>query len=111
MYPVYLIDSCRSAWATSFPHDFEYVVDRRALLLQIFPDSIVLLGYRLSYYGLSMLLLYALFGLHLYWGAYILRMAWKKFFDIPPPRTPDVAAAAAIRKSARVNNRKLTATT
>jgi hypothetical protein len=86
VYPVYLIDSCRAMWAISYPLDWTYVASRDTpLLIQLLPDALVLVGWRLSYYGLSMLLLYVLFGLHMYWGAYILRIAWKKFLGVEHP--------------------------
>ncbi len=75
-YPLYLVASCRDNWLRDYGTDWTrassdiwFAADRTRLIVA---------GFHLSHYGLAMLLLYALYGLHLFWGAFILKMAWKK---------------------------------
>jgi hypothetical protein len=101
VYPVYLVDSCRRTWFTTYPDDWTYFsTAQRPGLLAYFmaPDSIVLLGYKLSYLGLAVILSYALFGLHIFWGAHILRVAWEKFLPQPLP-LKDGSPATATQKA------------
>jgi TLC domain-containing protein len=102
LYPIYLIDSCRIGWYQMYPDDWTWNMTGHRLLLQMQPDSLVIVGYKLSYYGFSMLLLYALFGLHLYWGTFILRMAWKKFNSPSAPSAVEKQQQQFIRHSPRL---------
>jgi hypothetical protein len=100
MYPIFLVASCRDNWLRDHPFDW----------LRIAPDTwwsvghanILILGVTFSYYGLAMLLLYALYGLHLYWGSYIMLMAWRKLVvgSVPINSTGDEneSSAAASKK-------------
>lgn len=82
IFPAVLVDSCRDMRIAKFPYDWHLVdmefplVDRRYFGLT--DDYAILWGHRLSFVGMSLGLLYLLFSLHLYWGFYILRMAWVK---------------------------------
>jgi len=75
-YPLYLVASCRDNWLSDYPADWT----------RTFPDiwfladstRIILAGVHISHYGLAMLLLYTLYALHIFWGGFILKMAWKK---------------------------------
>jgi hypothetical protein len=76
MFPFYLVASCRDSWLSEYPADWTRASP--AIWWQASDAGLVVAGFHVSYYGLAMLLLYALYCLHLYWGGYIFNMAWKK---------------------------------
>lgn len=75
-YPVYLVGPCRDNWLKDFPFDWKET-GLQVHHVQSKMPGLILWGYHVSFYGLAMLLLYALYGLHLFWGGFILKMAWK----------------------------------
>ena len=77
LYPLYFIANCRVDWQLKFPLDWSHLPTDKFLEAN---SSVLLVGgYVFSYYGMAMLLLYALYALHLWWGCFILFMAHRKF--------------------------------
>ena len=76
-YPLYLVASCRDNWLRDYASDWTRASP--GVWLDVTSSQIIVAGYHVSTYGLAMLLLYALYALHLYWGGFILKMAWKLF--------------------------------
>jgi len=77
LYPLYLVANCREDWRTLYPLDWTRVQDSYTFAAS--DKGICIGGVFFSYYGLAMLLLYALYVLHVYWGLFILFMAHRKF--------------------------------
>jgi len=77
LYPLYLVANCRVDWQRSFPLDWTRLVP--GTWFEMGSSALVVGGYVFSYYGMAMLLFYALYGLHLWWGCSILFMAHRKF--------------------------------
>jgi hypothetical protein len=76
-YPLYLVGPCRDNWLRDFPFDWERTGPQQQHWVQASMPGIIVADRYVSFYGLAMLLLYALYGLHLFWGGFILKMAWK----------------------------------
>lgn len=76
VYPYYPVASCRDNWLRDYGVDWTRASPH--IWWQMDSAQLIVGGFHVSYYGLAMLLLYALYGLHLYWGMFILKMAWKK---------------------------------
>lgn len=85
IYPMQLVEACRVKWYQYYPRDFHIIRGGADMVyLQFSERSVTVFNVFMSYHGLSTLLLYALFALHLFWGAYILRMAYKKLVERTP---------------------------
>jgi hypothetical protein len=76
VYPLYPVASCRDNWLNDYGSDWTRASP--AIALGWDTSQLIVAGFHVSYYGLAMLLLYALYGLHIYWGCFILKMIWKK---------------------------------
>ena len=89
LFPVFLVASCRDGWCRSYPSDWTRI--HPDIWFAVENDQVVLAGIAISYYGLSMLLLYALQALHAFWGLRILALAHRKFVvgDAGPSGTGD----------------------
>jgi hypothetical protein len=77
LYLLYPVASCRDNWLRDYAADWTRASPD--VWLELGSSRIIVAGFHVSTYGLAMMLLYALYGLHIYWGAFILKMAWKKF--------------------------------
>ena len=77
LYPLYLVANCREDWKQLFPLDWTRVDP--AIWFETTSSHLIVGGVVFSYYGMAMLLFYALYGLHLWWGCSILFMAHRKF--------------------------------
>jgi hypothetical protein len=75
LYPLHLVDPCRDNWLRD--HAADWTRASPDVWFQPLSNGIILGGFHVSFYGLAMLLLYALYGLHIFWGGFILKMAWK----------------------------------
>jgi len=75
-YPLYYVASCRDNWLRDYGAD--WTRGSPQVWLDMDSTQTIVAGFHFSHYGSAMLLLYALYGLHLFWGAFILKMAWKK---------------------------------
>lgn len=76
LYLVYPVASCRDGWLRDYGWD--WTRDGPASWFEADSKAFVVNGLRVSYYGLAMMLLYALYALHVFWGGFIIKMAWKK---------------------------------
>lgn len=85
IYPWYLIRNCYAAWNLQYPFDWKFTpgfADHRYSLC--FGDVCA------SYFGFALNLLPVLYVLNLFWGCYILKMAWIKFVASPTGQKDDV---------------------
>ena len=78
VYPVFLIEQCRRLQFFYYPRDYSY---SDYTFMSVGPNSLTFAGFSLSFFGIGVLLLYALLALHMYWGIYILRVIWRKLFE------------------------------
>ncbi len=81
VYPVFLIEQCRRLQFIYHPWDYSFFHTDARQWFALHPNSVSVMGYSLSFYGMCVLLLYALLALHMYWGVYILRVIWRKLFE------------------------------
>lgn len=80
LYPWWVVEDARSNWMTLDVWARDGTCGFTPLY-QINDNHLVFGGCHLSYYAMALILLFALFGLHVYWGAYIIRMVWRKFVE------------------------------
>jgi hypothetical protein len=76
LYLVYPVASCRDNWLRDYGAD--WTRSSPDIWFSVDSTKFVVAGFHFSHYGLAMLLLYALYALHVFWGGFIIKMAWKK---------------------------------
>ncbi len=76
LLPWWVISHCTSHWISS--GDLVHV---GTAINSLNSTHVVVSGYPISFYGMSVILLYCLMALHLFWGVYIMRMAWRKLVE------------------------------
>jgi len=80
VYPVQLIEPCRSEWTKHHPVDW-YRDSNSNDWFEIGDSHLKLFGYSTSHRSWAMISLYTLFVLHVLWGLRIFRVAWTMMMD------------------------------